>query len=177
MCKVTSKSGFAQCLEFNVKEEKNSKQFKITLDKAKFGNVDMYGLNNKVLTVLNKCPKKGSAEQDIQNAFKSKLAVEILQDDDTIDTPREMSGVVIDAETTGKYERELLEDAKSSKEQSDKDVRRTQMETEIRLIRELMNDDAFILNQVEVNDHKPRFMASASHSSTESSQDDFELIE
>jgi hypothetical protein len=88
-----------------------------------------------------------------------------------------MSGVVIDAETTGKYERELLEDFKSNKDKSEKEVRRTQMETEIRLIRELMNDDAFILNQVEVNDHKPRFMASASHSSSESSHDDFELTE
>jgi hypothetical protein len=61
MCKVISKSGFAISLEFNVKEEKSSSQFKITLDKAIFGNIDMYGLNNKVLTVLSKCPKKGNA--------------------------------------------------------------------------------------------------------------------
>lgn len=61
MCKVTSKSGFAQSLEFDLKQEKKSSQFKITLDKAVFGNVDMYGLNNKVLTILSKCPKKGSA--------------------------------------------------------------------------------------------------------------------
>jgi|LakMenE18May11ns_1017448.scaffolds.fasta_scaffold9707688_2 hypothetical protein len=51
------------------------------------------------------------------------------------------------------------------------------METEIRMIRELMNDDAFVLNQVEVNDHKPRFIASESHSSSESSHDDLELID
>lgn len=84
-----------------------------------------------------------------------------------------MNDVVIDADTKGKYERELLSDDKGSPDKSEKDVRRTQMETEIRMIRDLMNDDAFVLNQVEVNDHKPRFMASASHSSTESSQDDF----
>lgn len=84
-----------------------------------------------------------------------------------------MNDVVIDADTKGKYERELLSDDKGSPDKSEKDVRRTQMETEIRMIRDLMNDDAFVLNQVEINDHKPRFMASASHSSTESSQDDF----
>lgn len=84
-----------------------------------------------------------------------------------------MNDVVIDADTKGKYERELLSDDKGSPDKSEKDVRRTQMETEIRMIRDLMNDDAFVLNQVEVNDHKPRFMASASQSSTESSQDDF----
>lgn len=84
-----------------------------------------------------------------------------------------MNDVVIDADTKGKYERELLSNDKGSPDKSEKDVRRTQMETEIRMIRDLMNDDAFVLNQVEVNDHKPRFMASASQSSTESSQDDF----
>lgn len=34
-----------------------------------------------------------------------------------------------------------------------KDLKRIQMETEIRQIREMMDGDAYVLNEIEVHDH------------------------
>jgi len=74
-CKVNSKGSIAEALEFHV-SDKRSVTFQINL--SQIGEIEVYGLNAKVLRILDTCPKKGDSRTDIEDAFKSKLAFQIL---------------------------------------------------------------------------------------------------
>jgi hypothetical protein len=47
--------------------DKRSVTFQINL--SQIGEIEVYGLNAKVLRILDLCPKKGDARTDIEDAF------------------------------------------------------------------------------------------------------------
>ena len=83
----------------------------IDLDEDRYGKVDLFGLNHKVVLGLDKCKKFGTAEDDIKQAFKEMTMVKALQEE-VFDTPRGLKSIE-EAENspgcTGKYEKEILD--------------------------------------------------------------------
>ena len=60
-CKVNSDGTFAKSLEFHVDKPHN--KFEISL--TKLGIFEVYGLKEKVLTILDQCQKFGDVKKDI----------------------------------------------------------------------------------------------------------------